>query len=63
MIAVFGIRGIGTFYYLSHALNQVSIDEPVARFLWALAGFMVLASIVLHGATATPAMRRWAAGR
>jgi NhaP-type Na+/H+ or K+/H+ antiporter len=63
VIAVFGIRGIGTFYYLSHALNQASIDEPVARFLWALAGFMVLASIVLHGATATPAMRRWAAGR
>jgi sodium/hydrogen antiporter len=63
VIAVFGIRGIGTFYYLSHGLNQASIDEPVARILWALAGFIVLASIVLHGATATPAMRRWAAGR
>jgi len=54
-IAFFGIRGIGSFYYLAFALNQADferIDE-----LWSVLGFTVLLSIVVHGATVTPAMR------
>lgn len=55
-IAFFGIRGVGSFYYLSHAVNQVgfwSVDR-----LWAIVSLVVVFSMVLHGVTATPAMRR-----
>lgn len=53
-IAFFGIRGLGGFYYLAYALNE-------ARFagveqLWAVLGFTVLLSILLHGTTVTPTM-------
>jgi NhaP-type Na+/H+ or K+/H+ antiporter len=57
-IAVFGIRGIGTFYYLAHALNHIGFDEAQSRLLWAVAGSIVLASIVLHGMTAGRVMRQ-----
>lgn len=55
-IAFFGIRGVGSFYYLSYAVNQVgfwSVDR-----LWAIVSLVVVFSMVLHGVTATPAMRR-----
>jgi NhaP-type Na+/H+ or K+/H+ antiporter len=54
-IAFFGIRGIGSFYYLAYALNEAPFEAP--RQLWAVLGFTVLVSILLHGATVTPAMR------
>ena len=56
-ISVFGIRGIGTFYYLAYALNHAEISVAHSRVLWATAGFIVLLSIVLHGATAAAAFR------
>ncbi len=56
-IAVFGIRGIATFYYLAHGLDAAGVSDELARALWAVAGFTVLASVVLHGATAKQAMR------
>ncbi|AGB16678.1 NhaP-type Na+(K+)/H+ antiporter [Halovivax ruber XH-70] len=55
-IAFFGIRGIGSFYYLSHALNEAVFAEP--DLLWALVGAVVLISIVVHGVTATPIVSR-----
>jgi sodium/hydrogen antiporter len=55
-IAFFGIRGVGSFYYLSHSLNQIGFTD-VDR-LWAIVGLVVVISIVVHGVTATPAMRR-----
>lgn len=55
-IAFFGIRGVGSFYYLSHSLNQIGFSD-VDR-LWAIVGLVVVISIVVHGATATPAMRK-----
>lgn len=57
VIAVFGIRGIATFYYLAHGLDAAGVGDDLARTLWAVAGFTVLASVVLHGATANQAMR------
>jgi NhaP-type Na+/H+ or K+/H+ antiporter len=54
--AFFGIRGIGTLYYLIYALRKTSFAEQ-PRII-ALAGAAVLASIVLHGITATPVMRK-----
>ncbi len=53
-ISFFGIRGIGSFFYLSFALNKVNLIA--ANELWSIVGFIVLVSIVLHGVTATHAM-------
>jgi sodium/hydrogen antiporter len=61
-ISWFGIRGIGTFYYLAHGLNHASIDETHARMIWAVAGFIVLLSVVLHGLTSHYMMRPSKAG-
>lgn len=50
-IAFFGVRGMGTIYYLSHAVNEELF--PRANQLWAVAVAAILVSIVVHGATAT----------
>jgi NhaP-type Na+/H+ or K+/H+ antiporter len=55
VIGVFGIRGIGSFYYLSYALTHA--EFPGADLVWATIGFVVLVSVVLHGVAATPVMR------
>ncbi len=55
-IAFFGIRGIGSIYYLAYATTSHDIDQP--ERLWAIAAVAVLASIVIHGVAATPAMHR-----
>ncbi|WP_448205082.1 cation:proton antiporter [Azospirillum sp. sgz302134] len=54
-IGFFGIRGMGSFYYLAFALNEAHFGVP--NQLWALVGFVVLVSIVVHGTTVTPVMR------
>jgi NhaP-type Na+/H+ or K+/H+ antiporter len=56
VIAFFGIRGIGSFYYLAYALNEAQF--AAADLLWALTGFVVLVSIFVHGTAVTPVMRR-----
>nr|WP_303650233.1 cation:proton antiporter [Halalkalicoccus sp. NIPERK01] len=55
-IAFFGIRGIGSFYYLAHGLNEAAFAD--ADLLWAVVGAIVLVSVVVHGVTATPVMKR-----
>jgi NhaP-type Na+/H+ or K+/H+ antiporter len=55
VIAAFGIRGIGSFYYVAYALTHARF--PHAELLWATVGFVVLVSVVLHGIAATPVMR------
>jgi len=55
VIALFGIRGIGSFYYLSYALAHADFPQP--ELLWATVGLVVLASVALHGVSATPAMQ------
>ncbi|MDF1600873.1 cation:proton antiporter [Mesorhizobium sp. YIM 152430] len=54
-LAFFGIRGVGSFYYLAYGLNHLSIQE--GDRLWAIVGVVVSFSIILHGTTVTPAMR------
>ncbi|QLG28864.1 cation:proton antiporter [Halorarum halophilum] len=60
VISTFGIRGIGSFYYLSHALAESSFRETelliAAEELWAFVGFVVLTSILLHGISSSPVM-------
>lgn len=53
--AFFGVRGIGSIYYLAYALQQAQF--PDAEMLWSVVGFTILVSVVAHGVGATPAMR------
>jgi NhaP-type Na+/H+ or K+/H+ antiporter len=55
-ISFFGIRGIGSFYYLAFALNHADFGESAV--LWTAVSVVVLVSILLHGTTVSPAMRQ-----
>lgn len=54
VIAIFGVRGIGTLFYIAYALQEGSFAE--GQQLWAVAGLVVTVSIFLHGISATPVM-------
>ena len=56
VIAFYGIRGIGSFYYLAHALNEATF--PDADRLWAVIGAVVLISILVHGITVNAVVER-----
>ncbi len=51
VISFFGVRGIGSLYYLAYATSHA--DFP-AEALWAVVGLAVALSVVVHGTTATP---------
>ena len=53
-ISVFGIRGIGSLYYLSYATNHA--EFPQAGRIWAAVVFTILVSMVAHGFAAGPFM-------
>lgn len=55
MIAWFGIRGIGSLYYLMYAIEH-GLPEQIASRLVALTLTVVAASILAHGVSATPLM-------
>src|SRR4051812_7024500 len=58
MIAWFGIRGIGSVFYLLFALNH-ALPAPIAHTLVSLTLWTVAASIAVHGVTAQPLMHRY----
>ncbi len=58
LISWFGIRGVGSLYYLMLALEQGPRAELLPLVPWVLA--IVAMSIVLHGISAAPLMRRYA---
>lgn len=53
--AFFGIRGIGSIFYLAYATGQETFVG--ADTIWSTVGFVIAVSVVLHGVTATPVMR------
>lgn len=57
-ISFFGIRGIGSFFYLAFAFNEANF--MFKKELWALVSFIVLISIIIHGFTAAPVMYKLA---
>jgi NhaP-type Na+/H+ or K+/H+ antiporter len=59
LAAWFGIRGIGTIYYLAHALGLgVREHDPAeARLLVDLCVAVICVSVVVHGISATPLMK------
>lgn len=53
----FGIRGIGSVFYLAYALGEADL-RAFQEELWAVVTFIVLLSVMLHGAAASPVLRR-----
>lgn len=53
-IAFFGIKGIGSLYYLSYALSAE--DFAGADTMWAVVAVTIVASLVIHGVAATPVL-------
>jgi NhaP-type Na+/H+ or K+/H+ antiporter len=54
-IGFFGIRGVGSLYYVAYALNHA--DWPEAEAIWAFVAFVMVVSIFLHGTTVTFCMK------
>jgi NhaP-type Na+/H+ or K+/H+ antiporter len=55
-MAFFGIRGIGSLYYVAYAVRSTGFVD--ARTIWTTVIVTILLSIVVHGVAATPVMRR-----
>lgn len=55
-ISFFGIKGIGSFFYLSFGLVHAKFG--VEEELWSFVAFVVLFSIIVHGLTASIGMKR-----
>jgi NhaP-type Na+/H+ or K+/H+ antiporter len=53
--AFFGIRGLGSFYYVAYASGQAEFEAP--QIIWVTVCSVVLVSIVIHGVLVTPIMR------
>lgn len=53
-ISYFGIRGVGSLYYLAYAHNSDSFPEIDA--IWSIVNFTVLVSIFLHGLSVKPVL-------
>ncbi len=59
LISWFGIRGIGSVFYLMYAINQ-GLPRTVAEEIIALTLTTVAISIVVHGISVTPLMNAYA---
>ncbi|HEX5788317.1 MAG TPA: cation:proton antiporter [Woeseiaceae bacterium] len=59
MIAWFGVKGIGSLYYLMYAI-QHGVEGDLAVTLVSVVVVVVALSVVLHGISATPLMRLYA---
>ena len=56
VVAFYGIRGIGSIYYLAYAATHITL--PNAEQLWAIIAFTIVISTILHGFTAGLAIDR-----
>lgn len=55
IVSIFGIRGIGSIYYLAFASGAASFEGMTT--VWASVFLIILMSIVVHGISVTPVMR------
>ena len=62
LISWFGIRGVGSIFYLMYAINH-GLPQPLANELIAITLTTVVASIVFHGISVTPLMGLYARRR
>jgi sodium/hydrogen antiporter len=51
----FGIRGVGSLYYLTYALGEGLQDEAGERIAW-ITFITIVISVILHGISSTPLM-------
>ena len=58
LLAWFGIRGLGSLYYLMFVINHGLPNELAAEFVNVVFG-VIATSIVVHGISATPLMERY----
>jgi NhaP-type Na+/H+ or K+/H+ antiporter len=58
LMAWFGIRGIGTIYYLMYAIEH-GLPAELVQPLTTITLATITASIVIHGISVTPLMRRY----
>jgi len=58
MLSWFGIRGVGSLYYLMYAVNH-GLPRELAEQLIAIVLPVIAASILVHGISATPLMARY----
>ena len=58
LVAWFGIRGIGTLYYLAFAIEH-GVQGPLAHTLVGASLAAIAMSILLHGISATPLMESY----
>lgn len=58
LLAWFGIRGIGSLYYLSHAMTH-GLDGEGAAQATSVVVTVVAASIIVHGVTGQPLLARY----
>jgi NhaP-type Na+/H+ or K+/H+ antiporter len=61
LLSFLGIRGVGSVYYVAYGLNHGNFGD--SERLWAVVGFIVLVSILVHGVTAAPLLQRLARRR
>ncbi|WP_309678730.1 cation:proton antiporter, partial [Polaromonas sp.] len=60
LIGWFGIRGIGSLYYLLYAISH-EIEPALAQRLLSITLAVVIASVIAHGISVTPLMQRYEA--
>jgi sodium/hydrogen antiporter len=58
LIAWFGLRGIGTLYYLAYAVGE-GVGRTRAGEVWGIALTVVACSIVAHGISVTPLLQHY----
>lgn len=56
LLAFLGIRGVGTVYYIAYGINHGDFGN--SERLWAIVGFIIVSSIVIHGISASPLLLR-----
>jgi NhaP-type Na+/H+ or K+/H+ antiporter len=59
LMAWFGVRGIGSLYYLFYAI-QHGVEDGLAQRLLSLVLWVVAVSVAIHGISVTPLMTRYA---
>jgi NhaP-type Na+/H+ or K+/H+ antiporter len=59
-VAFFGVRGVGSLFYLAYATGEDSF--PATDWLWSCVAFTIVGSVLVHGVLATPVMARLSLG-
>ncbi|MEO8187086.1 MAG: cation:proton antiporter [Burkholderiaceae bacterium] len=63
LIGWFGIRGIGSIYYLLYAIGQGLLQAPLTQLMMSIVLTAVAVSIVMHGISVTPLMNLYSERR